>query len=365
MRFAASASKRSISRICSSAAIVSQNGEVVATGRNEVPAPGGGQYSAPTDTRPTARDCDVGEDSNAKERIRIELEIADVIETRLRAEFEEVTAKLSAAESDLLVQKVDQVRAIVEAALPRTALRDITEYGRAVHAEMSALMSVARTGASTRGATLFCTTFPCHTCAKHIAAAGIARVVFVEPYPKSKARDLHADSIDLVGEALEGNRKAELTASLAAERTRFEPFLGVGPRRYFDLFSMRLGTGRRMMRKAENGDALKFEPTQRHLEFPLQPRHTWKKKSRLQVPSRMQDSSSESNAQPNPVNANEGKEATMSKSSFWQSVEELAAMREYIPEERRALSGVRRALGLDVRSNAPTQTELELRQRER
>src|SRR5690348_6073412 len=41
------------------AAIVSSTGEVIATGRNEVPAPGGGQYSPPVEGIPTARDCDV------------------------------------------------------------------------------------------------------------------------------------------------------------------------------------------------------------------------------------------------------------------------------------------------------------------
>ena len=44
------------------------------------------------------------------------------------------------------------------------------------HAEMEALLSCARSGVSTRGATLYSTTFPCHNCAKHIIAAGVARV---------------------------------------------------------------------------------------------------------------------------------------------------------------------------------------------
>lgn len=35
--------------------------------------------------------------------------------------------------------------------------------------------------------------------------------------------------------------------------------------------------------------------------------------------------------------------------SFWQSVRELAAMRDHIPEERREMSGVRDAVRLDVR----------------
>lgn len=37
-------------------------------------------------------------------------------------------------------------------------------------------------------------------------------------------------------------------------------------------------------------------------------------------------------------------------SEFWRAVRELAAMRKWIPEERRALSGVREALRCDVLS---------------
>ena len=47
----------------------------------------------------------------------------------------------------------------------------------------------------------------------------------------------------------------------------------------------------------------------------------------------------------------------MMQKNFWQSVSELAAMRQHIPEERRALSGVRHALRLDVRSTEPKATE--------
>lgn len=241
------------------AAVVSSTGEVLATGRNEVPAPGGGQYSAPTEDRPTARDCDVGEDSNAKERLLIERQIADAVASKVRRELASLDASLGEAAGAALRDKLDRLSEMVIEALPETGLRHITEYGRAVHAEMSALTSVGRTGASTRGATLYCTTFPCHTCAKHISAAGIARVVFVEPYPKSKARDLHADSIELVGEDLSTNPKAQRTAKVAAKRTRFEPFLGVGPRRYFDLFSLHLGAGRRVERKNDIGDAIPFQ----------------------------------------------------------------------------------------------------------
>lgn len=241
------------------AAIVAETGEVLATGRNEVPAPGGGQYSPPTKERPSARDCDVGEDSNTKERLRIEGEIEALVEEHVLAEFKDLEDVLEDNAKKLMTERLARIRTIVSGALPRTGLRDITEYGRAVHAEMSALMSAVRIGVAVRGATLYCTTFPCHTCAKHLAAAGISRVVFVEPYPKSKARDLHSDAIELVGESSDENRKSELTAGMSSRRTRFEPFLGIGPRRYFDLFSLRLGAGRSLERKNGAGDVLTFD----------------------------------------------------------------------------------------------------------
>jgi hypothetical protein len=37
---------------------------------------------------------------------------------------------------------------------------------------------------------------------------------------------------------------------------------------------------------------------------------------------------------------------------FWQSVRELAAMRVHIPEERRAMSGVRDAVRRDLRTTS-------------
>ncbi len=66
-----------------------------------------------------------------------------------------------------------------------SSLKKLTEYGRPVHAEMSALMSCAKNGISVDGATLYCSTFPCHNYAKHIISAGIKRIVYIEPYPKS------------------------------------------------------------------------------------------------------------------------------------------------------------------------------------
>ena len=117
---------------------------------------------------------------------------------------------------------------------------------------MEALLACARNGLNTRNATLYATTFPCHNCTKHIVAAGISRVVYVEPYAKSKAQKLHNDSIafGLVDHAEE--------QAAARKKVRFEPFIGVGPRRFFDLFSTRLGTGRHVPRKTKDGETVEW-----------------------------------------------------------------------------------------------------------
>jgi tRNA(Arg) A34 adenosine deaminase TadA len=105
---------------------------------------------------------------------------------------------------------------------------DALEYGRIVHAEMSALTDAARCGHSVKGAVLYCTTFPCHMCAKHIVSAGVSKVVFLEPYPKSLAFDLHADSIQV--ESGDRGHYHEFPA------VHFEHFYGVSPRRYREIF---------------------------------------------------------------------------------------------------------------------------------
>lgn len=106
---------------------------------------------------------------------------------------------------------------------------------------MEAILSCGRSNNSTIGTTLYCTTFPCHNCAKHIIAAGIMRVVYVEPYSKSKAFEFHHDSIAESG--IDG-------------KVTFEPFVGVGPRSFLNVFSMTLGNGRNIRRKDTQGKTI-------------------------------------------------------------------------------------------------------------
>jgi deoxycytidylate deaminase len=186
------------------AAVFTAKGEVIALGCNEVPAGGGGQYWA--DEAQDGRDYHRGFDANDRRKRQILGE----------------TARLFGADTDLatLLGRRD---------IRDSSIMDALEYSRVVHAEMAAITEAARLGRSVRDATLFCTTFPCHMCAKHIVAAGIARVVFLEPYPKSLAADMHADSI-----AVEGGERGSYQTYAA---TAFEHFHGITPRRYADLFA--------------------------------------------------------------------------------------------------------------------------------
>ena len=125
----------------------------------------------------------------------------------------------------MLIEGVDSDAILREIA--NTDIDNLIEYIRAVHAEMAAITDAARRGASVEACTMYVTTFPCHHCARHLIAAGIERVVYVAPYAKSMAETLHNDALVVASEPDSRDR-----------RVRFEPFVGVGPRRYLELFTM-------------------------------------------------------------------------------------------------------------------------------
>jgi deoxycytidylate deaminase len=215
LAFAASLRSADLSRQVG-AVVVSSAGEVIATGANDVPRPGGGLYWPGEGDQ---RDYVWGNDFN---RVEIEKIVQDI----LRRAQDRPTAPS---------------RTGLENVLRSSRLQDLTEFGRAVHAEMESLLSCARSGVSPRGAVLYCTTFPCHNCAKHIIGAGIEVVFYVEPYPKSLAADLHADAIAV-------DQKIK-------DRVSFLAFTGIGARRYFDLFSLQVSSGRPVRRKDAAGVA--------------------------------------------------------------------------------------------------------------
>ena len=185
------------------AAIFSPNGEIVSLGSNEVPKAGGGTYWS--DERFDARDYLMGRDSNEQRKIQL---IAELLEKlNLHDQKEKILASPDIQASQIM---------------------DALEYGRIVHAEMCAISDAARLGRATKDGVLFSTTFPCHLCAKHIVAAGISHVWFLEPYPKSLAADLHPDSVNI-----ENSDRGQYADFPAVE---FEHFYGITPRRYRELF---------------------------------------------------------------------------------------------------------------------------------
>ena len=66
---------------------------------------------------------------------------------------------------------------------------------RTVHAEVNAIIQCAKFGASTEGAAIYVTHFPCLQCTKTIIQAGIANVYFLHDYRTSEyARELMTHS---------------------------------------------------------------------------------------------------------------------------------------------------------------------------
>ncbi|MGE0268059.1 MAG: anti-phage dCTP deaminase [Candidatus Omnitrophota bacterium] len=213
------------------AVVVNQDGEIISTGCNDVPKFGGGLYWA--DDPNDARDFLKGFDPNEKEQNRIATRIVDKVQK-------------------LVKDKKNFVKEIGEI-LNESGIFEITEYGRIVHAEMDALLTCSRIGVSPKGGTLYTTTYPCHNCAKHIIASGIKRVVFIEPYQKSKAIQLHSDSLG------SGKQKDEVVLST---------FIGVGPRRFIDLFSLNFSNGIKIKRK-EKGKIVEWKEQNALFRFPL------------------------------------------------------------------------------------------------
>lgn len=70
---------------------------------------------------------------------------------------------------------------------------------RCSHAELNAIAQAAFEGVSTRGARIYCLTFPCSFCCKSILQAGIRRVIYEEEYNDPLSKQLFAEAgIDLV-----------------------------------------------------------------------------------------------------------------------------------------------------------------------
>jgi deoxycytidylate deaminase len=214
------------------AAVTDEGGELLAIGWNDVPQFGGGLYSADPFIEVRSPTADNrcynwkgGKCWNDQEK--------DLLAHRA------VDTLIGSG----VIQNADRARALE--ALSRSPIRSLIEYSRSIHAEMHALLAASQIGGlRVRSGKVFCTTYPCHSCARHIVAAGIREVYYIEPYRKSLATKLHDDAITEDEET--------------RDKVRILPFDGVAPRRYLDLF--RMGA----VQRKSKGQALRVDPRQVH-----------------------------------------------------------------------------------------------------
>jgi deoxycytidylate deaminase len=212
--------------------------DILATGANEVQKFGGGQYW-PEEDYPDQRDFNFngGVDTNAKLLNDLSRDVYDKILAVCEKNLSAVNDSYSNIGKDIGNIEEELIATIRRG----TNVKDLTEYGRAVHAEMASITSAARNGIGLKGSLMYVTTYPCHNCAKHITASGIESVTYIEPYPKSKATHSHSDSIS---ETPKDNY------------VLFKAFVGIGPNRFLDLFSLGLGNGEQIKRKNQDGNAI-------------------------------------------------------------------------------------------------------------
>lgn len=253
------------------AALTNVMGDILSVGCNDVPRAGGGIYWE-TDHY-DHRDIKKKRDSSQEHEEQIVKEVLDAF-----------------GRSGWFSEKPTVTEAI--ASLEKARVVNLLEFMRAIHAEMDALLTAQRNGVSALHATLFCTTFPCHECAKLIIGAGVSRVVYIEPYPKSRVAEMYKTEIAMESfNALCNSCEAGSTSSSecsscgskdlidledgacvecgSLHRVEFQPFVGIGPRRYLELFVMTSMEGLKFKRKDNAGYRLPWTPAQRSPMFPL------------------------------------------------------------------------------------------------
>ena len=199
------------------ATIIDSNNNILSIGHNDVPKARGGLYS---------------NDDEADYRCYVTGERRCINDTNKEERFDEISKKICESLG------IDyEYHGTVEHVLRNSSFKELIEYCRAVHAEMDAILKVARTGSkSLIDSAMYVTTEPCHSCVKHIICSGISKVVFMEPYPKSLGLELHSDSITSSGKN-EGS----------TNKVIFCPYEGISPHRFHDFFA------KDEERKDENG----------------------------------------------------------------------------------------------------------------
>jgi cytidine deaminase len=219
------------------AALLNNEGSVLGSGWNDPGAAGGGVYRQ--GKQPDYRDHHMGRDISDELKIEaIHQFLAAILDSPSwledlksvgDSEAVDWLKEFASATKDVPIMPQRAARALPALKdVQKTRILNLIEFGRPVHAEMAALTDTARKGSSTQDGIMYVTTFPCHECARNIVAAGISRLVFVEPYGKSMASSLYAQEISSneIDDPYQNNL-----------RVKFEPYVGIAPARFDELFS--------------------------------------------------------------------------------------------------------------------------------
>jgi cytidine deaminase len=217
------------------AVIADDAATIIATGCNEVPYPGGGFFfEGRKGGIPDNRDKEEQHDPNFNEVKRSIAEFIDILKTTGHLDGKEDTSKIAD----------ELIHGAYKKDMENARFRNLIEFSRVVHAEMHAISQAAMVGRSVRDATLYCTTYPCHLCARHIIAAGIKAVVYIEPYPKSLTEALYHREI--ITEPRDGEDPDQ-------DRVHFRSYRGISPTLYQRVFAYR-------KRKDEYGAIATWDP---------------------------------------------------------------------------------------------------------
>lgn len=248
---AAAANSACLSRQVGSA-IVSARGELISIGWNDVPRFGGGLYTEDDQNTLDPEKKQVVDRDNRCFRWGGSI---CHNENRRNTILDDIVGRV--ATSGVLKDEFGAAK--VREILNGTAIESLTEFSRSIHAEMEAILAVAREGRqSLDESTLYVTTYPCHNCARHIVASGIREVVYIEPYLKSLAVELHWDAVTEDPE----DKSCVL----------FRQYDGVAPRNYLRLFrpsAERKKAGRLFRRPATEGVPILSVPLDAQTDYEL------------------------------------------------------------------------------------------------
>lgn len=199
------------------AAITNEKGEIISRGWNDVPKYGGNLYKEGDSNDDRCKFAGICRNDQTKDKLT-----TDILTNMLEDEY----LQQNLFQNNKIDKEHEVYKYISNIIRKNSKVKDLIEFSRSVHAEMHAIIIGSQlAGSKMVGGKLFCTTYPCHNCARHIILAGIKEIYYIEPYTKSLALILHADAIT--------------EDELNEDKVKLLVYDGVAPRRYMDFFIMK------------------------------------------------------------------------------------------------------------------------------